>query len=304
MLSANVPLSSTYDLRLVALSILIAILASYTTLDLAKRVTAAIALARVLWWIGGALTMGIGIWSMHFVAMLAFCLPIPVEYDVRTVVLSMLFAIVASGGALFLASQPVLSNQQLLIGGILMGISIAGMHYIGMLAMHLEASIRYEPHMFVLSVAIAIGASIAALGMAFHLRTQTGKAGKWLRVGSALIMGTAISGMHYTGMAAAIFTPMVTVAVSHPTYNSPIWLAYIIGLYTLVILDITLLFSLIEDKSLDSEDMSGVIRLTKIPQMPMDDLTPREMVLLQLLREREEYIQQLKNKMASLERKF
>ncbi len=268
MPSVNVSsLSSTYDFRLVGLSILIAILASYTALDLAKRVTAGFGLTKVAWLIGGAVVMGIGIWSMHYVAMLAFCLPIPIAYNLLTVLVSMLPAIVASGGALFLASRRVLSIWQLLIGGILMGIGIASMHYIGMYAMRMEASIQYDPQLFTLSIVIAIGASITALRMAFQLRTQTGKTGRCLQIGSALIMGTAISGMHYTGMAAAIFAPTVaTASVFQEMYDSPI-LAYIIGFYTLVILGITLLTSLIDEWSVDSEDISSVIKYPNSPDV-------------------------------------
>ncbi|NEQ27494.1 MAG: hypothetical protein F6K28_52520, partial [Microcoleus sp. SIO2G3] len=272
----NVALSSAYDLRLVVLSILIAILASYTALDLARRVTTAIALTKVAWLIGGALAMGTGIWSMHFVAMLAFRLPIPIAYDILTVLVSMLPAIVASGGALFLASRQVLSIWQFLIGGILMGIGIASMHYIGMYAMRMEANTWYDPLLFGLSVVIAIGASITALWMAFHLRTRTGKAGRYLQIASAFIMGIAISGMHYTGMAAAIFAPTVsTASVSQEMYDSPI-LAYIIGFYTLVILGITLLTSLIDDWSLDSQDINSAIELTQKPETSLDELTFRE----------------------------
>ncbi|MFN6567487.1 MHYT domain-containing protein [Dendronalium sp. ChiSLP03b] len=241
-------MNSTHDLRLVALSIAIAVLASYTALDLAVRVTAAKASARLAWLIGGAIVMGIGIWSMHFVAMLAFSLPMPMSYDMLTVLVSMLPAVVASGGALFLASRPILSIWQLLIGGTLMGIGIASMHYIGMLAMRMEAITRYDPLLFVLSLAIAIGASIVALWIAFQLRMQTGKNAWWIRIGSALVMGSAIAGMHYTGMAAARFTPTNPKAISATggTNYSLTWLAVSIGISTLVILGFALLTSLVE----------------------------------------------------------
>lgn len=241
-------MNSTHDLRLVALSIAIAVLASYTALDLAARVTAAKAGARLAWLIGGAIVMGIGIWSMHFVAMLAFSLAMPMSYDMLTVLVSMLPAILASGGALFLASRPILSVWQLLIGGILMGIGIASMHYIGMLAMRMEAITRYDPLLFVLSCAIAVGASIVALWIAFQLRMQTGKTLWWPKIGSALVMGGAIAGMHYTGMAAARFTPTNPriISATGGTNYSLTWLAVSIGISTFVILGFALLTSLVD----------------------------------------------------------
>ncbi len=243
MYQADVAISSTYNPTLVTLSILIAVVASYTALNLTGRVTIAYGRVRLAWLIGGAITMGIGIWSMHFVAMLAFSLPMPIGYDVRTVVFSTLPAIVASGGALFLTSRHVLNVQELLIGGVLMGIGIASMHYIGMAAMQMEASTQYEPFMFTLSVASAIGASIVALWIAFELRTQTSKTGQYLKISSAFVMGGAISAMHYIGMASASFIPTkVTVApATQAMQASQTWLAIGIGIATLVILSLTLL---------------------------------------------------------------
>ncbi|KYC35274.1 PAS domain S-box protein [Scytonema hofmannii PCC 7110] len=242
-------LSSSYDQGLVALSIVLAVLSSYTALDLAGRVSGVEKRVRVAWLIGGAITMGIGIWSMHFVAMLAFSLPIPIVYDVGTVVFSTLPAIVSSAGALFLASRRFLSMRRLLIGGMLMGLGIASMHYIGMAAMRMDASTHYDPLLFVLSVAIAIGASIAALYIAFQFRMQTSKSGRSSRILSALIMGAAIAGMHYTGMAAVSFTPtkVVSSVLANPAVQSSLtWLAIGIGIATLIILCFTLLTSFVD----------------------------------------------------------
>jgi methyl-accepting chemotaxis protein PixJ len=181
MYQADLAISSTYNPTLVTLSILIAVVASYTALTLTERVTIAYGRVRLAWLIGGAITMGIGIWSMHFVAMLAFSLPMPIAYDVWTVVFSTLPAIIASGGALFLTSRRVLNIQELLIGGVLMGIGIASMHYIGMAAMRTQASAQYDPLLLTVSVASAIGASIVALWMAFELRTQSSQTRKYLK---------------------------------------------------------------------------------------------------------------------------
>ncbi len=195
----------SHNPALVALSIVIAMLASYVALDLGGRVTAARGRARYSWLVGGAVAMGLGIWSMHFTAMLAFQLPIPVTYDVPTVLLSLLAAIVAAGLALFVVSRHVMGLLQLLGGGVFMGIAIAAMHYTGMDAMRLQASLQYDPFFFTLSVVIAIGASLAALWLAFYFRQATTRTANLLKIGSAVVMGIAIAGMHYTAMQAAIF---------------------------------------------------------------------------------------------------
>lgn len=241
-------MSSTYDRGLVALSIAIAVLASYTALDLAGRVTSSEKRVRLAGLIGGSITMGIGIWSMHFVAMLAFNLPVPIAYDVGTVIFSTLPTIVASGGALFLASRKFLSRRRLLFGGVLMGLGIAAMHYIEMAAMRMEAHTHYDPVLFLLSVAIAIVASIAALWIAFHERMQTSRTGRASRMLSALLMGGAIAGMHYTGMAAASFKPtkVVSSVLASQANSSLTLLAAGIGMSTLIILGFTLLTSFIE----------------------------------------------------------
>ncbi|NMF64782.1 MHYT domain-containing protein [Brasilonema octagenarum] len=245
MLQADVAISSTYNPFLVALSIVIAVFASYTAIDLAGQITLAKAKAKLAWLIGGAVVMGIGIWSMHFVGMLALSLPISMGYDALTVLLSVLPAIVASGGALFLASRPVLSTQQLLSGGVLMGIGIVSMHYIGMAAMRMEAAIQYNAVQFMLSVAIAIGGSILALWIAFQLRLQTGKTLRRRKIYSAFVMAIAISGMHYTGMAAACFkaTKVTNVATMQVSLAK---LAISIGVSTIIILSFTLLTSFVE----------------------------------------------------------
>ena len=247
MLLADVAINSTYDLRLVSLSMAIAIFASYTALDLAGRVTAANQRAKTAWLIGGALVMGIGIWSMQFVAMLAFRLPIPMAYDMLTVLLSMLPAIIASYGALFLVSRQILSLWQFLIGGVLMGIGIASMHYIGMSAIQMEAIVTYDPLLFAVSIAIAISASIISLSVAFQLRNQNSTS-FGTKIFAALIMGFAIAGMHYTGMSAAHFTPTnpAFIRATGTINNSLTWLAVTIGIATLVILGFALLTSFVD----------------------------------------------------------
>src|SRR5712692_526962 len=205
MTSSDMVLVGSYDYRLVALSVLIAILASYAALDLAGRVTSAQGKARLLWLNGGAIAMGFGIWSMHYIGMLAFRLPIPVQYDWPTVLLSLVAAIVASGIALFVVSRHKMGVIRAVLGSIFMGGGIATMHYTGMAAMRLPAMCRYSPALITLSVILAIVISMVALFLTFYFRGVT-DAWSWRKMLSALVMGAAIPVMHYTGMAAANFT--------------------------------------------------------------------------------------------------
>jgi methyl-accepting chemotaxis protein PixJ len=256
MLQADITMQGTHDLRLVALSIVTAVFSSYTALDLAERVRTSKGKVRLAWLIGGAIVMGAGIWSMHFVAMLAFMLPIPMVYNVFTVCLSILPAIIASGGALILTRRQTLSQSQLLIGGVLMGIGIASMHYIGMAAMEIDAKIRYNPFLLVLSIAIAIAASIAALWITMQLRTQSHQAARSYKILSAIIMGIAIAGMHYTGMAAASFQRTNSVAVAKDAMQASLsWLGVGIGIGTIIILASTLLASFVDRQMLAQQMM-------------------------------------------------
>lgn len=134
-----------YDPRLVLLSIALALLASFAALDLAERVTAARGWVRRIWLSGGAIAMGLGIWSVHYIGMLAYRLPIPVAYDVPTVMISLAAAIAASAVALAIVSRPTMRTSNSVFGGIAMGIGIASMHYIGMEAMRMRAMCVYQP---------------------------------------------------------------------------------------------------------------------------------------------------------------
>ncbi len=206
MIPASTPIPGSYDYGEVARSVLIAIAASYAALDLAGRVTAASGRVRLAWLSGGAIAMGIGIWAMHFKGMLAFHLPVSVEYHWLTVLASLLVAIFASSVALYVSSRREMGLVEALAGSVIMGAAIAGMHYIGMAAMRLPAVTRYSPLLVACSILLAILFSLIALLMAFDLREET----RWSvprRLGSATVMGVAVSAMHYTGMAAASFIP-------------------------------------------------------------------------------------------------
>src|SRR5437868_2106424 len=145
----------SYDYRLVILSVLIAICAAYAALDLAGRTTAARGRLRFAWLVGGASAMGIGIWSMHYIGMLAFSLPVVVRYDWPTVLLSLLAAMFASGVALFIASRQNMGWVRAILGSVVMGSGIAAMHYIGMVAMRLQAMCHYDLALLTLSVVLA-----------------------------------------------------------------------------------------------------------------------------------------------------
>jgi two-component system sensor histidine kinase/response regulator len=205
MTGLGMTISGSYDYRLVALSVLIAILASYAALDLAARVTAARGRIRFAWLWGGAAAMGTGIWSMHYIGMLAFSLPIPVLYDWPTVLLSLLAAVLTSAIALFIVSRQRMGSLAATVGSVIMGAGIATMHYTGMAAMRLPAMCHYSSAVVALSVVLAIVISLVALWLTFRLRNDV--KGAWLpKIASAVLMGAAIPVMHYTGMAAAGFT--------------------------------------------------------------------------------------------------
>ncbi len=202
---AAVNLIGSHDYALVALSVLIAMFASYAALDLAGRVTAAGGWTRAAWLLGGAGAMGTGIWSMHYIGMLAFILPIPVAYHWPTVLLSLLAAILASVIALYVVSRQKMGASRAVAGSVLMGAGIASMHYIGMAAMRLPAICQFNSFLVVLSVMLAVLISLAALWITFHFRDEKTGIG-WDKLAGAVVMGAAIPVMHYTGMAAASFT--------------------------------------------------------------------------------------------------
>ena len=234
-------MTGNYDLQLVALSLIVAIIASYTALELAGRVSQTRAKSSWTWLVGGAVSMGSGIWSMHFIGMLAFHLPVAVAYDVATTMLSMAIAIVVSGLALFVVRRPTLTGQNITAGATLMGVGISAMHYTGMYAMRMSPPIEYDPPLFIASVIIAIVASLAALWIAFQLRHKRFGVAFLAKLGSATVMGLAITGMHYTGMAAAQFAPdSICLAVDSTGGMKSAALALTIGITTICILAITL----------------------------------------------------------------
>ena len=271
MTSPDIVLASSYDYLLVALSVIIAVLASYAALDLAGRVTSARGKARLLWSSGGAIAMGFGIWSMHYIGMLAFRLPVPVQYDWPTVLLSLLAAILASAVALFVVSRHQMGVIRASLGSILMGGGIAAMHYIGMAAMRLPAMHHYSPSLFILSVVLAIVISFVALWLTFYFRTET-MAWSWRKALSALAMGAAIPVMHYTGMAAATFTPSLSghQDLSHAVSVSSLSVVGI-SIVTLMVLGLVLLTSLADRRfSLQALELESSRRHHQIIETALD----------------------------------
>ncbi|WP_127530848.1 putative bifunctional diguanylate cyclase/phosphodiesterase [Paenibacillus kobensis] len=200
-------LQGTYNAEVVLLSILIAILSSYSALNMAGRVWQARGKSRWGWSIAGAVVMGCGIWSMHFVAMLAFHLNAPVSYNVGATALSMLAGILSSFIAFYLTQREDVHIGRLAVGGIIMGAGIAAMHYIGMSAIRIPGGkMSYDPFYWGLSVVVAIVVSYAALLLFNRFRGGLGglyiQSWKWA---AAVLMGLAVCGMHYTGMLSVSF---------------------------------------------------------------------------------------------------
>ena len=238
-------MTGSYSQSLVAISLLVAMLASYTALDMAGRL--ATAQGRVArWWLaGGAAAMGLGIWSMHFIAMLAFKLPVPVGYDLAITLYSLAVSIGASAYALWLVSRPSLPLQRLAAGAVLMGLGIAAMHYLGMAAMRMQPGIDYHPGWFAASIAVAIAAAGAALWIAFRLRVEQRNTVR-LRMLASLVMGLAIVGMHYTGMAAAHFPEGALCGAAYGQGIDTKWLAVLVIVTTLATLGIALIASVFD----------------------------------------------------------
>ncbi|QGZ31449.1 putative bifunctional diguanylate cyclase/phosphodiesterase [Stutzerimonas stutzeri] len=239
-------LVGSYNDVLVFFSFVVAVLASYTALDMAGRVATAQHRAARLWLVGGAFSMGLGIWSMHFIGMLAFSLPIPLGYDPLITAGSLLIAVGASAMALWLVSQRDLPWLRIVLGALLIGAGITAMHYSGMAALRMQPGIVYHTGWFIASVVVAVIAAGAALWLAFRLRDNLAHQQLW-RTCAALVMGLAIAGMHYTGMAAASFPDGSFCGASNTGVDTQ-WLALLVIVLTLAVLAITLIVSVLDSR--------------------------------------------------------
>ncbi|MBP1207331.1 PAS domain S-box-containing protein [Duganella sp. 1411] len=199
----------SYTPSLVALSVMVAIFSSWMALQvvgLAQASTSRWRGLRIIMLASGSLALGCGVWAMHFIGMLAFNLCTQVDYDPGTTLLSILPSLGASGVALMIISRRQLRAASLLSGGLLVGAGIGAMHYTGMAAMRMDLALRYDPAMFALSIVVAVVLATLALWIRFGLRNLRGRLHRHvLGLISASVMGCAIAGMHYTGMAAARF---------------------------------------------------------------------------------------------------
>ena len=210
-LSGDIPSyaeTGEYILYLVALSYAIATLASYSALDLGRNIVKVQDQhLKKLMHYGGSFVMGSGIWAMHFIGMLSYNMDMYVEYDAILTVVSAVPAIIVSYFVLGFVKKSSLNFKYVILAGVLLGIGISTMHYIGMLAMEMDGDILYIPSLFLLSVLIAISASSIALFVIFIVAHKNYKHQSLFKIGAAFILGGAICGMHYTAMAATVFIP-------------------------------------------------------------------------------------------------
>jgi two-component system cell cycle sensor histidine kinase/response regulator CckA len=249
-------LSGHHNPWLVALSVVIAFTAAYAALDLASRMTAARGRARAAWLVGGAFAMGLGIWSMHYVGMLAFRLPIPVRYDLPTALLSLLAATFASAIALWVASRSEVSHAASVGASVVLGCGIAVMHYTGMSAMRLSATVSYDPALLVASILVAILVSLAALWRGVFLRDPAASGWGLRKLATAALMGLAISGMHFTGMSATRFRLTTFTFTPPPGFDISI-----LGTAAMVVLTFTVLGLAITTSLLDRRFAVRLARL-------------------------------------------
>ncbi len=233
---------SHYDQILVVVSFIVAILASYTALNMAGRVSVSSGKAARVWLIGGGFAMGTGIWAMHFIGMLAMELAMSQRYDPFLTAISMAVAIGSSLFALWLVSAERLRLRRLLPGSLVLGTGIVSMHYIGMAALQVSVPVIWDFFWVGVSIVIAMLASLAALWLTFRLRQEAAQVAV-MRAGAALLMGVAIAGMHYTGMMAAHFTAHAH-ALDQGMNGS--WLAVLVSVMALSILAITLVVSMLD----------------------------------------------------------
>lgn len=244
-MTPDMVLPGSYNSGLVALSILIAMLGSYATIDLAARVKASHGGSRLSWCIGGALAMAIGTWSMHYTSMLAFRLPVPILYDWPTSLLSFLPSLLASAVALIVVIRPKMESPRAFVASIFIGGGIAALHYTAMASMRMEAMHHYSPALVTLSVLLAMVFSLLSIWLTFLFR-EAPRGWKLRKVGSVLLMGTAIWLMHYTGMASASYTESATAPdLSHAVRISFLG-AFGIGAVALTVLAVALVTSTVD----------------------------------------------------------
>lgn len=261
-------MEGSYDMALCALSYLIASLAGFVAIEFATRMRARSS-NRMSWLVGGSVSMGTGIWSMHFIGMTAFSLPVPISFDLGITVFSWVAAIAVSSVALAIVGYRKLRWWTLIVGAALMGAGICLMHYSGMWAMRMSPGIEYRPGLFTASAVIAVGASAAAL----LIITYLGEAHTWrdlaLRIGAALIMGVAITGMHFTGMAAAIFQPGAYCNAAN--HIQSVWMPWPTTVASMLILGLGIAFASSDARQVALTAREKQARNTRLTQLAHHD---------------------------------
>ena len=232
----------SYDPLLIVLSVIIAVFGAYTCFQMGARLALMHGAWRRTLLAGAAVAMGGGIWSMHFVGMLALNLPVIINYDALLTLVSALVSILMTGIALFFSSIGARTPLKLAGGGLFMGLGISSMHYVGMAAIRANCIVTYSPSLVAASVVVGILASTAALWLAFNLKRG------WHMIPAAIVMGFAVSGMHYTAMAAASFLPVpadVEIVLESPALSQPL-LAILVAVATFLIFGFALLAAIPE----------------------------------------------------------
>ena len=232
----------SYDPLLIVLSVIIAVFGAYTCFQMGARLSVVHGIMRRTLLAGAAVAMGGGIWSMHFVGMLALSLPVIVTYDALLTLISALVSILMTGIAMYFASIGPRTPLKLMGGGLFMGLGISSMHYVGMAAIRANCIVTYSPLLVAASVLVGVLASTAALWLAFNLKRG------WHIFPAAIVMGFAVSGMHYTAMAAARFLPVpadVEIVFESPALSQPL-LAILVAVATFLIFGFALLAAIPE----------------------------------------------------------
>lgn len=235
-------MAGSYNYGLVALSILIAMLGSYATINLAGRVKASHGGPRLAWRIGGATAMAIGTWAMHFTGMVAFSLPVPIGYHWPTALLSFLPSLLASAVALVVVIRPKMKSRRAFVASFFIGGGIAALHYTAMASMRFQGMHRYSPALVTLSVLLAMLFALLSVWLTFLFRDEP-RGWKLRKLASVALMGTAICIMHYTGMASASYFESATAPDLAHSVRISILSAVGIGAVALMVLGVALLTS-------------------------------------------------------------
>jgi PAS domain S-box-containing protein len=244
-MTSDLVMAGSYNYGLVALSILIAMLGSYATIDLAGRVKASHGGSRLSWRIGGATAMAIGTWAMHYTGMLAFSLPVPIRYDWPTALLSFLPSLLASAVALVVVIRPKMESSRAFVASFFIGGGIAALHYTAMASMRFQGMHRYSPALVTVSVLLAMLFALLSVWLTFLFRDEP-RDWKLRKLASVALMGTAIWAMHYTGMATASFVESATAPdLSHAVMISSLGAAGI-GAVALTVLAVALVTSTVD----------------------------------------------------------